>query len=126
MSVEHWSDEIVLVNLPREPEMSDELAYVTQLVCDGHICDVVVDCSEVDGITSRCRSRLASAAKEEGSSLVRKHWRPAVCGIRPVGNPGHSPRIMPAPDIRAAPRGGMTASHKSTAPHADCWHRPWS
>lgn len=64
MSVEHWSDEIVLVNLPREPEMADELAYVTQLVCDGRACDVVVDCSEVDGITSRCQSRLATLYRE--------------------------------------------------------------
>ncbi len=64
MSVEHWSDEIVLVNLPGEPEMADELAYVTQLVCDGHNCDVVVDCSQVDGITSRCRSRLATLSRE--------------------------------------------------------------
>ncbi len=64
MSVEHWSNEIVLVNLPREPETTEELAYVTRLVCDGHNCDVVVDCSEVDGITSCCRSRLAALGRE--------------------------------------------------------------
>jgi anti-anti-sigma factor len=64
MSVEHWSEEIVLVKLPREPEMADELAYVTQLVCDGHNCDVVVDCSEVDGITSCSRSRFATLYRE--------------------------------------------------------------
>jgi anti-anti-sigma factor len=64
MSVEHWSDEIVLVNLSCEPETADELAYVTQLVRDGRSCDVVVDCSEVDGITSCSRSRLATLYRE--------------------------------------------------------------
>jgi anti-anti-sigma regulatory factor len=64
MSVEHWSNEIVLVNLAREPEMADELAYVTQLVCEGHNCDVVVDCSEVDAITSCSRSRFTTLYRE--------------------------------------------------------------
>ncbi|UCE48867.1 MAG: STAS domain-containing protein [Phycisphaerales bacterium] len=64
MSVEHWSKEVVLVNLPREPETAEELAYVTELICEGHNCDVIVDCSEVDTITSCSRSRLATLYRE--------------------------------------------------------------
>lgn len=64
MSVEHWSKEVVLVNLPREPETAEELAYVTQLICEGHSFDVIVDCSEVETITSCSRSRLASLYRE--------------------------------------------------------------
>ena len=64
MSVEHWSKEVVVVNLPREPETAEELAYVTQLICEGHNCDVIVDCSEVETITSCCRSRLATLYRE--------------------------------------------------------------
>lgn len=64
MSIEHWSKEIVLVNLPREPETAEELAYVTQLICEGHDFDVIVDCSEVDTITSCSRSGLATLYRE--------------------------------------------------------------
>jgi len=64
MSVEHWSKDVVLVNLAREPETAEELAYVTKLICEGHNCDVIVDCSEVDTLTSCCRSRLATLYRE--------------------------------------------------------------
>ena len=48
MGIQNWSDDIVLVDLPQEPEMGDELKTVIATVRDRGDCDVVIDFANVD------------------------------------------------------------------------------
>lgn len=63
MGIQNWSENIVLVDLPQEPQISDELKTVTQIVRDRGDCDVVVDFSSVDIITSSSLSALLKLRK---------------------------------------------------------------
>ncbi|MHC4499749.1 MAG: STAS domain-containing protein [Planctomycetota bacterium] len=59
MGIQDWSDDIVLVDLPKEPGMADEL----KIVRDRGNCDVVMDFSSVDIITSSSLSKLLRLRK---------------------------------------------------------------
>lgn len=58
MSMENLSDDIIAVNLDREPKMNGELKTVTDVVHDRDGCDVILDFANVDIITSQSLSRL--------------------------------------------------------------------
>ena len=59
MGVENWSEDVVLVDLPKEPLIADDLADVADRVRARHDCDVVIDCSHVDRLgCSNCRRLL--------------------------------------------------------------------
>ena len=63
MGIQNWSDEVVLVDLPQEPEMGDELKSVTEIVRDRGDCDVVIDFASVDIVTSSSLSKLLKLRK---------------------------------------------------------------
>lgn len=63
MGIQDWSEEIILVDLPPEPEMGEELETVTRTVRDRGDCDVVVDFSSVDIVTSSSISKLLKLRK---------------------------------------------------------------
>ncbi len=63
MSIEHWSDNIVLVNLAKEPQLGEELQMTTTVVADKKDCDVVVDFSEVDIFTSSSIAKMLKLRK---------------------------------------------------------------
>ncbi len=63
MGIQNWSDEVVLVDLPQEPEMGDELKSVTEIVLDRGDCDVVIDFANVDIVTSSSLSKLLKLRK---------------------------------------------------------------
>jgi anti-anti-sigma factor len=63
MGIQNWSDEIILVDLPQEPEIGDELNAVTEMVRDRGDCDVVIDFSRVDIVTSSSLSKLLKLRK---------------------------------------------------------------
>ena len=63
MGIQDWSEDIILVDLPQEPEMGDELKAVTETVRDRGDCEVVVDFSSVDIITSSSISKLLKLRK---------------------------------------------------------------
>ena len=63
MAIQNWSEEIVLVDLPSEPQIVDELKDVVQAIRDRNNCDVVIDFSEVDIITSSALSQLLRLRK---------------------------------------------------------------
>lgn len=63
MGIQNWSENIILVDLPAEPQMGDELKTVTDIVRDRGDCDVVVDFSSVDIITSSSLSKLLKLRK---------------------------------------------------------------
>ncbi len=63
MGIQNWSDDIILVDLPQEPDMGDELKTVTEMVRDRGNCDVVIDFSSVDIVTSSSLSKLLKLRK---------------------------------------------------------------
>jgi anti-anti-sigma factor len=63
MGLQNWSDQIVLVDLPREPRMRGELKTVIDIVRDRGDCDVVMDFSNVDIMTSASISSLLRLRK---------------------------------------------------------------
>jgi anti-anti-sigma factor len=63
MEIQDWPEDVVLVNLPGEPQMADELMAVTEIVRNRGDCDVVIDFSDVDIITSSSLSKLLKLRK---------------------------------------------------------------
>lgn len=84
MAIQNWSDEIILVDLPEEPEMGEELKTVTITVRDRGDCDVVIDFSNVDIVTSSSLSkllRLRKLAADCGHRVVFCNVAAATRGI---------------------------------------------
>ena len=84
MGIQNWSEDIMLVDVPAEPEMGDELKTVTQIVRDRGDCDVVMDMSSVDIVTSSSLSKLLKLRKmlgDCGHRLVLCSVAPATKGI---------------------------------------------
>ncbi|HPC94729.1 MAG TPA: STAS domain-containing protein [Sedimentisphaerales bacterium] len=84
MGIQNWSEEIILVDLPQEPELGDELKTVTEVVRDRGDCEVVIDFSQVDIITSSSLSKLLKLRKlvgDCGHRLVFCSVAPATKGI---------------------------------------------
>jgi anti-anti-sigma factor len=63
MGIQNWSEDVVLVDLPEEPQMGEELKAVTDIFCDRGNCDVVMDFSNVDIVTSSSLSKLLKLRK---------------------------------------------------------------
>ena len=63
MTVQNWSDNTILVELHREPQMSGELTTAIDIVSDRGDCDVIVDFGKVDIITSPSLSKLLKLRK---------------------------------------------------------------
>jgi anti-anti-sigma factor len=84
MGIQNWSENIVLVDLPAEPLMSDELKTVTDIVRDRGDCDVVMDFSNIDIITSSSLSKLLKLRKmllDWDHQLIFCNVAPATKGI---------------------------------------------
>ena len=63
MGIQDWSEDIILVDLPQEPEVGEELKTVTEMVRDRGDCDVVIDFSGVDIVTSSSLSKMLKLRK---------------------------------------------------------------
>lgn len=84
MGIQNWSEEILLVDLPQEPDMGEELQTVTEMVRDRGDCDVVIDFSNVDIVTSSSLSKLLKLRKllgDCGHRLIFCSVAPATKGI---------------------------------------------
>ncbi len=68
MGIQDWSEDTILVDLPQEPEIGNELVTVTKMVCDRGDFDVVIDFSGVDIVTSSSLSRLLKLRKKLSDS----------------------------------------------------------
>ena len=77
MGIQNWSEDIILVDLPQEPNMGEELKTVTEMVRDRGDCDVVVDFSSVDIVTSSSLSKLLRLRK----LLADCGHRLVFCGV---------------------------------------------
>lgn len=58
MGIKNWSEDIILADLHREPQLADDLKTVIDIVNDRGDCDVILDFSNVDIITSPSLSKL--------------------------------------------------------------------
>ena len=63
MGIQDWSENSILVDLSEEPEMGNELITVTKMVHDRANCDVLIDFSGVDIVTSSSLSKLLKLRK---------------------------------------------------------------
>jgi anti-anti-sigma factor len=83
MGIQNWSEDIILVDLPSEPEMGEEMIQTaTQQVRDRGDCDVVIDFSKVDIIMSSSLSKLLRLRKLVGDCGHRL----VFCSVAPVTN----------------------------------------
>jgi len=84
MGIQDWSEDVILVDLPQEPEMGEELKTVTEMVRNRGNCDVVIDFSSVDIVTSSSLSKLLKLRKlltDCGHQLVFCNVAAATKGI---------------------------------------------
>lgn len=58
MAIERWSDEIIIVDLPDEPDMFEELISLGDLLAEKENCNVVIDFGAVGDITSDSVKKL--------------------------------------------------------------------
>ena len=87
MGIENWSEDIVSVDLPPEPQIGDELKTVAEVVQDRGEYDMILDFSRVDVLTSSSLSKLLRLRKllgECGHRLVFCSLAPATKGILTV------------------------------------------
>ena len=84
MGIQNWSEDIILVDLPPEPQIAEELEAVTDIVRNRADCDVVIDFSSIDIITSSTLSRFLKLRKmltDCGHQLVFSNVAPATKGV---------------------------------------------
>ena len=84
MSIHRWSEDVILVDLPEEVNKQDELQTVIGMLCDGDVCDVVVDFSHVRVVGGAWLARLQKIgrlANECGHKLTLCSVPPATRGV---------------------------------------------
>ena len=79
MGIQNWSDDIVLVNLAKEPQMGEELQTVTATAAERGNCDVVIDFADVDIVTSSSIAKLLKLRK----TLVDRDRRLVFSSVKP-------------------------------------------
>ncbi len=52
MGIQHLSEDVLFVTLPKQPHTSHELESINEIACNSSGCDVVVDFSRVRILTS--------------------------------------------------------------------------
>ena len=84
MSIHRWSQDVILVDLPRELEKHNELRAVIGMLRDRGDCDVVVDFSHVDVVGGECLARLLEMRRllnDCGHKLTLSSVAPATKGV---------------------------------------------
>ncbi len=84
MGIQNWSENVLLLNLAKEPDMGEELATVLGIIAGQTDKDVVIDFSEVDIVTSSSLSKLLKLRKalaDNGRRLVLSSVRPQTYNV---------------------------------------------
>lgn len=79
MGIQNWSENVVLVNLAKEPDMGEELQTVIDVVSEKTTLAVVVDFADTDIVTSSSIAKLLKLRKvlhDNNQALV-------LCSVRP-------------------------------------------
>jgi anti-sigma B factor antagonist len=84
MSIHRWSQDVILVDLPRDLEKHNELQAVIGIVRDRSDCDVVIDFSHVDVVGGACLAGLVELRRllnDCGHKLTLCSVAPATRGV---------------------------------------------
>ena len=84
MSIQRWSEDVILVDLPGEPEGHDELQTVIGMLRAGDDCDVVIDFSHVDAVNGTCLAdllNLQGLVDEAGHKVTLCSAAPGIKGL---------------------------------------------
>ncbi len=84
MGIQNWSKDILLTDLPAEPEIGEELKNVIEIIQKDGNSDVIVDFSNVDIVTSSTLTKLLKLRKMmagSGHQLIFCCVTPATRGI---------------------------------------------
>jgi anti-anti-sigma factor len=112
MSFEYWSDDVLLVSLPADLEVSNELGAVVEMVRHKHQCDLVIDFSGVHFVTSATIAELLKLRElliESGRRLVLSSVSRLIKGVFTVAALGHAFQF--ADDTSAALKSIEAAEH---------------
>ncbi|MHC4855158.1 MAG: STAS domain-containing protein [Planctomycetota bacterium] len=63
MGIQNWSENVILVNIAKEPDMGEELQTVIDVITENRAQSVVVDFSDADIITSSSIAKLLKLRK---------------------------------------------------------------
>jgi anti-anti-sigma factor len=77
MGIQKLCDEVILVDLPAEPALNEELKCLNEIVCEGDDCNVILDFSRVDIVTSSSISKLLKLRK----LVLDRERRLVLCNI---------------------------------------------
>lgn len=84
MGIYHWSEDVILVDLPEALDKHDELQTVIAILRSEGACDVVVDFSHVQVVGGAWLARLQKIQRlvnEGGHKLTLCNVAPATRGI---------------------------------------------
>ena len=84
MSIQRWSEDVILVDLPGELEKHNELQTIIGMVRDRGDCDVVMDFSHIDVVGGACLAGLLEVRRllnECGHKLTLCSVAPARKGV---------------------------------------------
>ena len=79
MTIQDWSEDIILVNLACEPDMGEDLQFVIDSVTENSGRDVVIDFADVDIVTSSSIAKLLKLRK----ALVDCDRRMVFSSVKP-------------------------------------------
>lgn len=79
MSIQSWSDDILMVDLSKEPQMVDDLRTVTDICLKRRNVSVVIDCKAINIITSTSLSRMLKIRK----LLLENENKLILCNLNP-------------------------------------------
>ncbi len=79
MSIQNWSEDIIVVDLPGEPHIGDEITATIDSLNFDACSDVILDFSSVSVITSSSIAKLLKLRK----ILVRNERTLIFCGLQP-------------------------------------------
>lgn len=84
MSIQRWSEDIILVDLRGEWESHNTLQTVIDMLGDGDACDVVIDFSRVevvDGADLAQLQELQRLLQDRGHALTLCSVAPSIKGV---------------------------------------------
>jgi anti-anti-sigma factor len=76
MGIQDWSENVILMAIAPEPDMSDELRTVTEIILQRKNCSVVIDFSDAELVTSSSLAQLLRLQKV----LDDHNQRLVLCG----------------------------------------------
>lgn len=84
MGIQNWSENVILINLAKEPQMGEELQAAAEIVTNNSDSNIVIDFADVDIVTSSSIAKLLKLRKiiaANRQSLVFASASPQVKNI---------------------------------------------